>query len=350
MTWGRRDGDAGRCPSLPAVCTYAGMDDLTRERYMFMTQANQEVVSPVGAVWRYIRENYPSIELYDADGSHPSAAGSYAAACCFYTALFKEDPNLISYNYTLTPTVAAQIRTAARIVVYNNMETWFLGESESYTLSAISGTGGTISPAGTLTVPANSNISFSISPNTGYEIDDIKIDGISAGAVSNYTFTSVTSNHSISATFKAVIYHTIISSAGIGGSINPVGSVTVRHGSNRTFNIYPDYGYQISNVRIDNNPIGKVSSFSFSNVTEDHTISATFETATYSLAATAGNGGSINPSGNAVVNHGSNRSYTITPSTGYQISDVRVDNSSVGSVIFIYIQQYHRRSFYFSNI
>ena len=209
---------------------------------------------------------------------------------------------MISYNYTLTPTVAAQIRTAARIVVYNNMETWFLGESESYTLSAISGTGGTISPAGTLTVPANSNISFSISPNTGYEIDDIKIDGISAGAVSNYTFTSVTSNHSISAIFKAVIYHTIISSAGIGGSISPQGSVTVNHGSNRTFSINSNFGFQISDVRVDNISVGPVSSYTFNNITEDHTISATFETATYSLAATAGNGGSINPSGNTTVN------------------------------------------------
>jgi len=61
MTWGRRDGDASRCATEPEVCTYIGMDDLTRERYMYMANANSAMVSPVGAVWRYIRNNYPSI-------------------------------------------------------------------------------------------------------------------------------------------------------------------------------------------------------------------------------------------------------------------------------------------------
>jgi len=45
---------------------------------------NDGIVSPVAKVWRYIREYYPEIELYSGDGSHPSYAGSYAAACTFY--------------------------------------------------------------------------------------------------------------------------------------------------------------------------------------------------------------------------------------------------------------------------
>ena len=131
MTWGRKNGDSERCPTLPEVCTYVGMDDLTRERYMTMAADNHAITSPVGAVWRYIRENYPSIELYDPDGSHPSSAGSYAAACSFYTAIFRKDPALLTYNYSLSSSDAANIRTATRIIVYNNMLTWHIGEYDS---------------------------------------------------------------------------------------------------------------------------------------------------------------------------------------------------------------------------
>lgn len=127
MTWGRKNGDAERCARLPEVCTYTGMDDLTRERYMIMAQHNQAEVSPVGAVWRYIRQHFPSIELYDTDGSHPSEAGSYAAACAFYTAIFRKDPALLSYNHSLTPAVADNIRSAAKAVVYNSLSTWYIG-------------------------------------------------------------------------------------------------------------------------------------------------------------------------------------------------------------------------------
>jgi chitodextrinase len=127
MTWGRKNGDAERCARLPEVCTYEGMDDLTRQRYMIMAMDNQAEVSPVGPVWRYIRQNYPSIELYNADGHHPSEAGSYAAACCFYAVIFRKDPSLLTYNYTLTPADAANIRNAAKVVAFNNLSNWYIG-------------------------------------------------------------------------------------------------------------------------------------------------------------------------------------------------------------------------------
>ncbi len=128
MTWGRKDGDADRCPTNPSVCTYIGMDDLTRQRYMYMAQANHAIVSPVGAVWRYIRNNYPSIDLYQSDGSHPSVAGSYAAACTFYTAFFRKNPANLTYNSSLSSSDASNIRNAAKMVVYDSLMKWHIGE------------------------------------------------------------------------------------------------------------------------------------------------------------------------------------------------------------------------------
>lgn len=128
MTWGRKNGDAGNCPFWPPVCTYDGMDSLLHLRYRHMADTNNAVLSPVGALWHYIRDNHPTIELYAGDGSHPSQAGSYAAACAFYATIFRKDPTLISYDYTLNSTVAADLRSAAKAVVYDSLLYWNVGK------------------------------------------------------------------------------------------------------------------------------------------------------------------------------------------------------------------------------
>ncbi len=63
-----------------------------------------------------------------ADESHPSVAGSYAAACCFYSSLFRKDPTLVTFNPSLPPADAANIRAAARLIVYDSLMNWHIGE------------------------------------------------------------------------------------------------------------------------------------------------------------------------------------------------------------------------------
>jgi len=124
MTWGRENGDAGNCAAYPWVCTYEGMDDAIRTTYTFMANENEAEVSPVGAVWRYLRENHPEIDLYTGDGSHPSLTGSYVAATAFYTMIYKLDPTLITWNSTLSETEASTIKLATKTVVYNVIADW----------------------------------------------------------------------------------------------------------------------------------------------------------------------------------------------------------------------------------
>lgn len=126
MTWGRKNGDASNCAVWPPVCTYSGMDSLLRLRYLQMAQDNDAMVSPVGAVWRYIRSTYPGIELYQTDESHPSLAGSYAAACAFYTVFFRKSPNLIATDVGLDPFIASQIRQSASLVAFDSLSAWLV--------------------------------------------------------------------------------------------------------------------------------------------------------------------------------------------------------------------------------
>lgn len=128
MTWGRKNGDPTNCQYYAPLCTYEGMDDLLRERYEMMADSNSALLSPVGAVWRYLRTNHTSIELYDADESHPSLAGSYAAAVTFYTVIFRKDPSLLTFNSTLNSTDAQIIRNAVKTIVYNDLLNWNIGK------------------------------------------------------------------------------------------------------------------------------------------------------------------------------------------------------------------------------
>jgi hypothetical protein len=70
--------------------------------------------------------------------------------------------------------------------------------------------------------------------------------------------------------------YTITASAGAGGSISPSGSVSVNSGASKTFSITPIHGYSISNVTVDGKSMGRLSSYTFSNVKATHTIGATF--------------------------------------------------------------------------
>lgn len=72
-------------------------------------------------------------------------------------------------------------------------------------------------------------------------------------------------------------YFIITAGAGIGGFISPSGSASIREGQDRTFAITADSGYVISDVLVDGKSIGVVSSYTFENVREAHTIEAGFE-------------------------------------------------------------------------
>lgn len=137
-TWGRKVGDASNCATWPPVCTYKGMDSLLHLRYMQMAVDNNALVSPVGVVWKYLRAMHPEIELYATDGSHPSVAGSYAAACSFYSVIMRKNPVDITYNFGLTDTVARKIKEAAKLMVYDSLSKWFVGKYDPVASSGYS--------------------------------------------------------------------------------------------------------------------------------------------------------------------------------------------------------------------
>ena len=122
MTWGRKNGDTEF--GYPPMDTYQGMDSLLYARYMQMGADNDASVCPVGRVWHYLRDHHAEIELYMSDESHPSLAGSYAAACAFYTMIFGRNPDSISYSTGLDEHDVQAIHSAVHEVVYDSLWKW----------------------------------------------------------------------------------------------------------------------------------------------------------------------------------------------------------------------------------
>lgn len=188
-------------------------------------------------------------------------------------------------NGTVSYSVSSNAGTSARTVASTIAKKVFTvtqagSSSTTYTITASAGANGVISPEGTATVTSGASKAFIITPNTGYKVSSVIVDGASVGAVTSYTFSNVTANHTISATFTASITnYTITASAGTGGTISPSASVTVSKGTNQTFRMTPKTGYRVSKVLVDGRSVGALSSYTFSNVAANHKISAQYRRA-----------------------------------------------------------------------
>jgi len=126
MTWGRQNGDAQNCANFPFMCTYNGMQQGLTSNYIALAEGNDGYAAPVGAAWKVVRDTHPLINLYDADGSHPSPAGTYLAACVFYCTLYQESCVNATFNGSIDAGTAAILRGIASATVLDEPLTWNL--------------------------------------------------------------------------------------------------------------------------------------------------------------------------------------------------------------------------------
>jgi hypothetical protein len=121
---------------------------------------------------------------------------------------------------------------------------------------------------------------FLLDMTTGNGWSDVALtDGASFSDPVNGIVITQDSHNATSATITISGFptHTITASDGTNGSISPSGAVVVNETTNQTFTMTPDNGYQVADVLVDSVSVGAVSSYQFTNVTTDHTISVTFE-------------------------------------------------------------------------
>jgi uncharacterized repeat protein (TIGR02543 family) len=104
------------------------------------------------------------------------------------------------------------------ITINKNMVITAQFAPKQYIINAsVSGTGGTIEPSGLIIVYHGENITFTITPDMGYRILDVLVDEASQGAITTYTFYTISMNHTITATFTPEEYTLIV-------NVSPEGS------------------------------------------------------------------------------------------------------------------------------
>ncbi len=206
---------------------------------------------------------------------------------------------------------------------------------KTFTLTASAGTNGTISPSGSLTANYGGSQTYAINPATGFNVANVLVDGVPVGAVTSYTFSSVTANHTISAAFSAKTsadgYSLSISNIGDGqGNVsnNPAGK-TFKKGTKVTLTASPNSNSIFSGW--GGACSGKAGTCTVT-MNSNQSVTASFRLKKYSITALAGPNGFITPDKVTTVSYGTNQTYNITAASGYQISGVKVDGAAVGAV------------------
>jgi uncharacterized repeat protein (TIGR02543 family) len=146
--------------------------------------------------------------------------------------------------------------------------------AETFAVTVTPGANGTISGPATFTTGGTPT--YAINPASGYHVAGVTVNGTSVGAVSSYTVpASMVGAVTIAATF-ALNTFTITADAGSDGSITPSGAVAVPPGGSISFTIKPTAGYYIADVLVDGVSAGAVTSYTFTNVSANHTIQVVY--------------------------------------------------------------------------
>jgi uncharacterized repeat protein (TIGR02543 family) len=112
-------------------------------------------------------------------------------------------------------------------------------------------------------------------PNPTYSFVSWTENGIVISTDNPYSFT-VERDRNFVAVFSQGLFYTITASAGVNGTISPEGNVFVEPGEDKTFAMIPNSGCQVSKVLVDGVDRGPIPSYTFRNVSGDHTIHVEF--------------------------------------------------------------------------
>jgi hypothetical protein len=114
LTWAHQHGAPEN--GMP---DYNSMQKQINVAYDGISQELNVPVVEVGPAWQVVVNEYPEIELWQDDGSHPSRAGTYLSACVFYASIFQESPVGLAYQASLPKEVATTLQTVASQTVLN---------------------------------------------------------------------------------------------------------------------------------------------------------------------------------------------------------------------------------------
>ncbi len=171
---------------------------------------------------------------------------------------------------------------------YSNQISYTVSSGCTYTISPTSQSFATVGGTGSVGVTTQSGCAWKAASGAPWMTITSGSSGTGSGSVgysvaansgASRTAASTIASQTLTVTEAAAqtqTTYTITASAGTGGSISPSGSVSVASGSGRTFTVTHASGYSVYRVTVDGVSVGRPTSYTFSNVKANHTISASF--------------------------------------------------------------------------
>ena len=312
-----------------------------------------------------------------ADGSGLSLTGTTTSdkGTALFVGWSKTPINsILSQNDTMPAGVVEQVTFTDSNITVHAVWGWDTDNdgkpdiTQNPSITSSAGENGSIAPEGKVYVPAGNSQKFDFTPDAGYAVDRVTIDGkayVNNGVNllpgmetwkkwESYTFADVREDHTISVTFGAdadsdnvpdanegTVTLTYNANGGEGSapdaqSANKWTAVTVAK------NTFTRSGYSFAgwNTQADGSGEDYAAGDAFQLTGQDAVLYAQWSynggssggVTRYTIKASAGEGGSISPSGSVRVRRGSDKTFTLTPDEGYVIADVLVDGESVGAV------------------
>ncbi|HFQ4931770.1 Lcl domain-containing protein [Vibrio vulnificus] len=185
-----------------------------------------------------------------------------------------------------------------------------------YTVTASASNGGAISPS-IQTVNYAGSATFTLTPETGYQID--AVTGCNGSLNGNtYTTGAISAACSVNASFKPLTF-AVTASSNAGGAISP-STQTVNYAGSATFTLTPETGYQIDAVTGCNGSLNG-NTYTTSAISAACSVNASFKPLLVTITASASSGGVISPA-TQTVDYGQSANFTLTADDGYQVDTV----------------------------
>jgi hypothetical protein len=262
-----------------AICSFAALIAL-----VILVPATAHALTPVTVAWD---ENNPVPEGYivywgTSSGNYPNSHDVGAATqytipglqdglTYYFAVKARDDGNESAYSLEISHTVATPNSSPTTPSVPSGPASGFTQTGYGFSSTASDPDNDTLQYIfdwgdGVISGWGNSTQSHTWSNTGNYCVKARAMDTL--GATSGWS-----SCGSINISLNT---HTITATPESHGSIAPAGSVVVNNAASQSFTITPEQDYQVLEVRVDGTLIGTATSYTFNNVTQDHTITASF--------------------------------------------------------------------------
>ncbi len=187
---------------------------------------------------------------------------------------------------------------------------------------------GTVAPNEDYTLNRFEQKTFVFTPDAGYRVKDVRINGVSIGAVASYTFTNVRADQTLAVEFERIT-HTVNVICGENGTADRTGLLQVISGESLTIRILANEKYHIDTIKINGEIIASANPLTIENVTQDMLVEITFKPALFHIQTQSTENGRVTPSFS--ITFGESARIDFDAKLFYKVKNVTVDGISIGN-------------------